>query len=85
MKRYTAKVEKGIRYAIIMLEMDIEHIKNSVKIAALQLEPDAPTPKLSAQDKAQMEEYEAAAEWLRDLVAGYQRGRTPEEFPVEHN
>jgi len=65
MKRYTPKVEQGLKYAIAMLEIDAEHIQNSVKSVALILDEDAPPPKLSAEDKKQMEEYRAAAEWLR--------------------
>lgn len=72
MKRYTPKVEQGLKFAIAMLEIDAEHIQNSVKAVALTLEEAAPTPKLSARDKQQIEEYRAAAEWLRDLVASYQ-------------
>jgi len=71
MKRYTPKVEHGIKYAIAMLEIDAEHIENSVK-HAIVLDEDAPKPKLNPQDKKQLEEYRAAAEWLRDLVESYQ-------------
>lgn len=74
MKRYTAKVEQGIKYAIAMLEIDAEHIENQVK-HAIVLDDDAERPKLSAQDKQQLEAYRSAAEWLRDLVASYQKGR----------
>lgn len=93
MKRYTQKVENGIKLAIAMLEIDAEHIRNSPTRAALLNELEE-QPKLSPQDKQQMEEYIAAAEWLRDLVAGYQRGHAhapasadaaatqPEPFPT---
>jgi hypothetical protein len=73
MKRYTQKVENGIKLAIAMLEIDAEHIRNTPAREALLNELED-KPKLSPQDKQQMEEYLAAAEWLRDLVAGYQRG-----------
>lgn len=64
-----------MRYAIAMLEIDAEHIENQPARAALLAVDGEPPAPMSARDKQQLKECRAAAEWLRDLVAGYQNRR----------
>ncbi len=80
MRRYGPKVEQGIKYAIAMLEIDAEHIENMVR-NVITLEEGAEKPKMSPQDKQMVEEYRAAAEWLRDCVASYHKGVPTDAAP----